>query len=58
MKYSITVSAVESWNKFQKQLKDFILRNLSPNRIKIIVSDLYVKSYLELIDQTKNHMLI
>ena len=56
MKYSITVSAVESWNKFQKQLKDFILRNLSPNRIKIIVSDLYVKSYSELIDQTKNHM--
>ena len=44
-KYSITVSAVESWNKIQKQLKDLLLRDLSPNRIKRIVSDLYLKSY-------------
>ena len=44
-KYSITVSAVESWNKIQKQLKDLLLRDLSPNKIKIIVSDLYLKSY-------------
>ena len=43
--YSITVSAVESWNKIQKQLKDLLLRDLSPNKIKIIVSDLYLKSY-------------
>ena len=44
-KYSLTVSAIESWNKIQKQLKDLLLRNLSPNKIKIIVSDLYLKSY-------------
>ena len=44
-KYSITVNAVESWNKIQKQLKDLLLRDLSPNKIKIIVSDLYLKSY-------------
>ena len=44
-KYSITVSAVESWNKIQKQLKDLLLRDLSPNKIKIIVSDLYLTSY-------------
>ena len=44
-KYSIIVSAVESWNKIQKQLKDLLLRDLSPNKIKIIVSDLYLKSY-------------
>ena len=43
-KYSITVSAVESWNKIQKQLKDFLLRDLSPNKIKTIISDLYLKS--------------
>ena len=30
-KYSITVSAVEAWNKIQKQLKDALLRDLSPN---------------------------
>ena len=43
-KYSITVSAVESWNKIQEQLKDLLLRDLSPNKIKTIVSDLYLKS--------------
>ena len=41
-KYSITVSAVESWNKIQKQLKDLLLKDLSPNKIKTIVSDLYL----------------
>ena len=44
-KYSITVSVVESWNKIQKQLKDLLLGDLSPNKIKTIVSDLYLKSY-------------
>ena len=44
-KYSITVSAAESWNKIQKQLEDILLKDLSPNKIKTIVSDFYVKSY-------------
>ena len=44
-KYSITVSALESWDKIQKQLKDLLLRDLSHNKIKIIVIDLYLKSY-------------
>ena len=43
--YSITVSALEYWSKIQKQLKDLLLRDLSPNKIKIILSDLYLKSY-------------
>ena len=43
-KYSITVSAVEPWTKFQKQLKDVLLKQLSPNKIKTIVSDFYLKS--------------
>ena len=43
-KYSITVSAVESQNKMLKQLKGLLLRDLSPNKIKIIVSDLYLES--------------
>ena len=38
-KYSITVSAVESWNKIQKQLKDMLLKDLSPRIIKTIVSN-------------------
>ena len=29
-KYSISVSAVDSWNKIQKKLKDLLLRDLSP----------------------------
>ena len=44
-KYSITVSAVESWNKIQKQLKDVLLKQIFPNKIKTIVSNFYLKSY-------------
>ena len=44
-KYSITVSTVESWNKIQKQLKDVLLKDLSPNKIKTIVTDFFIKSY-------------
>ena len=44
-KYSITVSAVESWNKIQKQLKDMLLKEPSPRKIKTIVSNFYLKSY-------------
>ena len=44
-KYSITVSAVESWSKMQKQNKDLLLRDVSASKIKTIVSYLYRKSY-------------
>ena len=44
-KYSITVSAVESWNQMQKQLKDMLLKDLSPNKIKTVVTNFYFKSY-------------
>ena len=44
-KYSITVSAAESWNKIQKPLKYMLLKDLSPNKIKRLVSDFYLKSY-------------
>ena len=33
-KYSITISAVESWNKIQKQQKNVLLKDLSPNKLK------------------------
>ena len=32
-KYSINVSAVESWNKIQEQLKNTLLKDPSPNKI-------------------------
>ena len=44
-KYSITVSAVESWNKIQKQLKNMLVKDLSPPKIKTVVSNFYLKSY-------------
>ena len=42
-KYSITVSAVESSNKLQKQTKNMLLKDLSPNKIKAVVSNFYLK---------------
>ena len=44
-KYSITVSAVESGNKVEKQVKDILLKNLSLRKSKTIVSKFYLKSY-------------
>ena len=44
-KYSVTVSAVDSWNKIQKQLKKMLLKDLYPNKIKAVVSNFYLKSY-------------
>ena len=44
-KYSITVSVVESWNKIQKQLKNMLLKDLSPNNIKTVVRNFHLKSY-------------
>ena len=41
-KYSITVSAVELWNQIQKQLKDKLPKDLSPNKIKRTVTDFYL----------------
>ena len=36
-KYSVTISAAELWNKIQKQLKNTLLKDLSPNKIKLSV---------------------
>ena len=44
-KYSITISAVELWNKIQKQLKHMLLKNLSPYKIKTVATNFYLKSY-------------
>ena len=38
--------AVESWNKIQKQLKDALLKDLSPNKIKTIGSNFYLNSLI------------
>ena len=40
-----TISAVQSWNKIQKQLKNILLKDLPPNKTKTVVSNFYFKSY-------------
>ena len=40
----MTVSVVESWNKIQKQQKNTLLKDLSPNIIKTVLKLIY--SYL------------
>ena len=37
-------SVVELWNKIQKLLKNMLLKDLSPNKIEIVVSNFYLKS--------------
>ena len=41
----MTVSVNESCNKIQKQLKDMLLKDLSPIKLKQL-SSFYLKSYL------------
>ena len=43
--YSITVSAVESWNEIQKQLKNMLLKDLSPNKTKTVDTNFCFQSY-------------
>ena len=40
----MTVSAVDSWNKIQKQLKNMLLKELSPNKIQTVVTNFFLKS--------------
>ena len=44
-KNSITISAIESWNNSQNNLDIVSLRLLTPNEIKLLLSDKYLKNY-------------
>ena len=44
-KYSITVSAIELWSKVKTQLKNMLLKDLSPNKIETFISNFYLKSH-------------
>ena len=41
----MTALAADSWRKCQKQLKDLLLKDLSPSKIKTIVNNFYLNSY-------------
>ena len=43
--YLITISAAESWKKFQKQLKNMLLKDLSRNKVETVVTNFYFKSH-------------
>ena len=44
-KYSKITVAVDSRNKIQKQIKNTLLKDLSLNNIKTVISNFYLKSY-------------
>ena len=43
--YSITVSAIELWSTVKTQLKNMLLKDLSPNKIEPFISNFYLKSH-------------
>ena len=51
-KYSVAVSAIELWNKIQKQLKNMLLKVLPTNKIKTIVSNFYLNWQCKIIIMT------
>ena len=44
-KNSITVNAIDAWNKAQTSLGDIILKDLTPNKIKTIIMNIMIDSY-------------
>ena len=44
-KKSITLNAIDAWNKAQTSLVDTILKNLTPNKIKTIIMKKMIDSY-------------
>ena len=44
-KYSITVSAAESWNKIKKKTNNMLFKDLPSNKIKTVITNFYLKSY-------------
>ena len=44
-KNSITVNAIDAWNKAQTSLGDTILKDLTPNKIKTIIMKRMIDSY-------------
>ena len=57
-KYSLSVSVVELKNKIQKQLKNTLLKDLSPNKIKTIISNFYLKSYYNSVDHVEIYIML
>ena len=44
-KEAIIYSAIDTWNSLQKQLKHFLLRNLTAFQLKFFLKHRYLKTY-------------
>ena len=44
-KFSVTVSAIDSWNKMQDQMDEIALKDLRSSKIKWLPTDKFIKSY-------------
>ena len=44
-KFSVTVSAINSWNKIQDQMGEIALKDLRPSKIKWLFTNKFIKSY-------------
>ena len=54
----MTVSAVDSWNKIRKQLKNMLLKDLSPIKLKLL-SVIFMSNHINtLINHEKEHMTL
>ena len=54
-KHSIITSAIDSWNNIKKPLKNILLKDLSSNNIKSVLSNFYIESYWWLLFIMKLH---
>ena len=54
----MTVSAVDSWSKIRKQLKNMLLKDLSPIKLKLL-SVIFMSNHINtLIDHEKEYMTL
>ena len=44
-KFSVTVSATDSWNNMQDQMGEIALKDLRPNKIKWLLTVKFIESY-------------
>ena len=44
-KFSVTLSATDSWNKTQDQMGEIVLKDLRPNKIKWLRTNKFINSY-------------
>ena len=44
-KFSVTVSAMDSWNKMQDQMGDIALKDVRPSKMNWLLTKKFVKNY-------------